>query len=134
MTVKELAIRVAAIEKKLAEVSGVSAAPTIRSVKVGDLEWQADVPDKTFTWQQGKDYAASLGDGWRLPTVKELLTLVDYEKRAPACGVFPDCPDEWFWSSSALSGYSTFAWSVYFSYGNTHFNDVSDAYRVRCVR
>ena len=47
--------------------------------RVGDLEWQADVPDKRFTWKEAKDYAASLGDGWRLPTIKELLILVDYE-------------------------------------------------------
>lgn len=109
-------------------------APAIRSVKVGNLEWQADVPEHEFTWQQAKDYAASLGDGWRLPTIQELLTLVDYTKRKPACSVFPDCPFEWFWSSSAYSGDTAYAWSVHFYGGDANYNVVGYYYRVRCVR
>ena len=109
-------------------------AEPIRTVKIGDLEWQADVPDRSFTWQEAKDYAASLGDGWRLPTIQELLTLVDYEKAMPACSAFPDCPSEWFWSSSALSGNSAYAWNVYFGYGNTRTIGVGGYNRVRCVR
>lgn len=109
-------------------------AEPIRSVKVGDLEWQADVPDRTFTWQEAHDYAASLGDGWRLPTIKELLTLVDYEKHEPACSVFPDCPSEWFWSSSAYAGNTPGAWIVYFNFGYSSNYDVGYTYRVRCVR
>jgi hypothetical protein len=110
------------------------AAPAIRTVKVGDLEWQADVPEQEFTWEEAKAYAASLGDGWRLPKIKELLTLVDYETHNPACSVFPDCPSEWFWSSSPVSGYTTGAWTVYFGYGSTTNFGVSAASRVRCVR
>ena len=106
----------------------------MRTVKVGKLEWQADVPDEEFTWEAAKAYAASLGDGWRLPTIKELLTLVDYDRRGPACSVFPDCPCDWFWSSSPVSGDSTAAWLVNFNYGYTNNADVSDTNRVRCVR
>lgn len=108
--------------------------PTIRSVKVGDLEWQADVPDRKFTWQEAQEYAASLGDGWRVPTIKELLTLVDYTSALPACSVFPDCPSEWFWSSSALSGSATDAWDVDFYYGDSGYLAVGSYLRVRCVR
>lgn len=109
-------------------------APAIRTVKVGDLEWQADVPDRTFTWAEAKEYAASLGDGWRLPTIKELLTLVDYEKYKPACSVFPNCPQDTFWSSSAYSGVATSAWGVFFDFGNVYSSGVGNTYRVRCVR
>lgn len=108
--------------------------PAIRTVKVGDLEWQADVPNEEFTWDEAKGYATSLGDGWRLPTIKELLTLVDYARVDPACSVFPDCPSGWFWSSSAYSGNTSYAWSVDFLDGYTNFYDVSATYRVRCVR
>lgn len=108
--------------------------PPIRTVKVGDLEWQADVPDEHFTWEDAKAYAASLGDGWRLPTIKELLTLVDYDRKSPACSVFPDCPRDWFWSSSPVSGYATLAWGVHFCGGSANRYDVSNTYRVRCVR
>ena len=106
----------------------------MRTVKVGKLEWQADVPDQEFTWEDAKAYAASLGDGWRLPTIKELLSLVDYETHNPACSVFPDCPSEWFWSSSPVSGGTTLAWYVYFYSGGTYYDAVSDTHRVRCVR
>ena len=132
------------INEKIAEIEEALAAlkvqvaqeqkPEIRTVKVGDLEWQADVPDRTYTWQEAKDYAASLGDGWRLPTIQELLTLVDYTKHNPACSVFPDCPSEWFWSSSAFSGVSSLAWVVYFYYGYTGNGVVGGYGRVRCVR
>ena len=108
--------------------------PPIRTVKVGDLEWQANVPDEEFTWEEAKAYAASLGDGWRLPTIKELLTLVDYGRKSPACIVFPDCPCDWFWSSSPVSGHATRAWGVYFTSGVTDYSGVSSTYRVRCVR
>ena len=103
-------------------------------MKVGDLEWQADVPDRQFTWSDANAYAASLGDGWRLPTIEELLTLVDYGKRNPACSVFPDCPSEWFWSSSVYSGDTAYAWSVSFYNGYTYNSVVSYTLRVRCVR
>ncbi len=130
--------------KKIAELEATLAAlkaqfsdyvpQAIRTVKVGDLEWQADVPDEEFTWEEAKAYAASLGDGWRLPTIKELLTLVDYEKVNPACSVFPDCPADRFWSSSAYAGYPTLAWGVNFDDGYTNAIVVGDANRVRCVR
>jgi len=130
--------------KKIAELEATLAAlkaqfsdyvpQAIRTVKVGDLEWQADVPDEEFTWEEAKAYAASLGDGWRLPTIKELLTLVDYEKVNPACSVFPDCPADRFWSSSACAGITSDAWNVYFYNGNTRYSGVGFSYRVRCVR
>ena len=130
--------KIAALELELATLKAAieetSKAQAIRSVKVGALEWQADVPDRTFTWAEAKEYAASLGDGWRLPTIQELLTLVDYSKHKPACSVFPDCPADWFWSSSALSGNTALAWDVHFGYGYASNVDVSDYYRVRCVR
>jgi hypothetical protein len=114
-----------------------AAKPSAHAIKtkiIGDLEWQEEVPDREFTWAQAKEYAASLGDGWRLPTIKELLTLVDYEKSQPACSVFPDCPIDWFWSSSAVSGDATDAWLVDFYYGYTANGGVGNTARVRCVR
>ena len=134
MTVKDLSARVAMLEKRLADMEIAQSRPSIRTVKVGNLEWQADVPDRQFTWSEANAYAASLGDGWRLPTIKELLTLVDYETHKPACSVFPACPSEWFWSSSALSGRSAYAWFVYFGYGSSGGVAVGNGLRVRCVR
>lgn len=106
----------------------------IKSVRVGSLEWQAEVPQEPMTWQQAKDYAANLDDGWRLPTRAELLTLVDDTRHDPACAVFPDCPSDWFWTSTPWAGSSSGAWVVNFSNGVAVNGGVGDGYRVRCVR
>jgi hypothetical protein len=37
------------------------------------------------------DYAAALGNGWRLPIIEELTTLVDYSRVSPATE-FPSHP------------------------------------------
>ena len=127
--------RLAALEAKVAALTGATEKSEIRSVKVSELEWRADVPDKRMTWQEAKDYAASLGNGWRLPTRAELLTLVDDTRCDPACSVFPDCPSEWFWTSTPWAGSSSLAWVVYFVNGYAYYDDVGyDGYRVRCVR
>jgi hypothetical protein len=105
----------------------------IKSVKVGELEWQAEVPEQCMTRQEAEDYAASLGDGWRLPTRTELLTLVDDTRCDPAC-VFTDCPSDWFWASTPWAGSSSGAWVVNFSNGVAVNGGVGDGYRVRCVR
>ena len=52
---------------------------------VTGLEWQQATAPGTYTWQQAIDYVASMNSGsgtygftdWRLPTIKELSTLVD---------------------------------------------------------
>lgn len=103
---------------------------TVRSVKVGDLEWQADVPDEKFTWEEAKAYADSLGDGWRLPTVQELVSLWDYDKGC--CPTFPGTKG-WFWSSSPLDNHVG-AWSVYFDLGLVGYSYRHAEYSVRCVR
>jgi hypothetical protein len=126
--------RLAALEAKVAALTGATEKPEIRSVKVGELEWQADVPDKRMTWQEAKDYAASLGNGWRLPTVRELLALVDFGVQKPACSVFPDCPSDWLWTSTPWAGSSSDAWVVNFDYGYASNNGVGYNSRVRCVR
>ena len=126
--IEELEAALAAIKAQVAKAQK----PEIRTVKIGNLEWQADVPRRKFTWQEAKDYAASLGDGWRLPTIQELLTLVDYTTHRPACSVFPDCPSEWFWSSSPYDNAD--AWSVYFGFGLVDFLSRHHGNAVRCVR
>jgi len=80
--------RISLLEKQVTDLKGLLGVgaverPAIRTVKVGDLEWQADVPDKRFTWGEAKAYAASLGDGWRLPTMQELLSQLSGSGRRP---------------------------------------------------
>lgn len=101
---------------------------SIRTVKIGNLEWQADVA-KRMTWDKAKEYAASLGDGWRLPTVQELVSLWDYDK--DCCPQFPEYKD-WLWSSSPYGSYS--AWIVGFGSGRVDGYGRSTESGARCVR
>jgi len=96
------------------------------------LEWQADATEP-ITWQEAMAYASGLGDGWRLPSVEELTTLIGYNRSNPATG-FPDHPSAWFWSSSILANYPRSAWLVSFSYGYVYYNAKYYSYHVRCVR
>jgi formylglycine-generating enzyme required for sulfatase activity len=103
------------------------------------LTWQQAVPAGTYTWAGAQAYCAGLslnGTGWRLPTCKELQTIVDDSQTNPSIDTtaFPSTPASWFWSSSPLAGSSSYAWSVLFNYGGTGNGIVSSAGDVRCVR
>jgi hypothetical protein len=94
----------------------------------------------TCSWAGAKTYCSGLSlggnSGWRLPTVKELSSIVDFTVRGPAIDqtAFPSTPSEEFWTSSPLAGSSGAAWSVYFYGGSSNYNPVSVGNRVRCVR
>ena len=105
------------------------------------LTWQRTVSSTTYTWADAKTYCAGVGaslggTGWRLPTLKELQTIVDYSQSIPSIDstAFPSTPAAWFWSSSPLAGSSSFAWLVYFGNGSAYYDGVSATDSVRCVR
>jgi hypothetical protein len=93
------------------------------------LEWGPD--EGEMTWHEAVAFAAAKGDGWRLPTVPELVAQFDYDKGEPRGAGWKR---DWYWSSSAFAGYTTYAWLVYFYHGYAGYNVVSAPYRVRCVR
>ena len=57
---------------------------------------------------------------WRLPTIYELESLVDYTKFDPAVNttIFPASPSWYFWSASADTSDPYTAWYVYFGIGD----------------
>ena len=61
---------------------------------------------------------------WRLPTVKELQTLVNYGVASPGPTIdttwFPNTQGSYYWSSSPYVGSSGYAWYVYFNYGSVY--------------
>jgi len=94
------------------------------------------------TWAKAKEiaeaYAAGLPDsGWRLPTVRELLALVDYERCNPAINadLFPETKSSAYWSSSAAAyAPESGAWVVYFNNGGAYWCYRDDHACVRAVR
>jgi hypothetical protein len=109
------------------------------------LEWQQKIPEGEFDWQSaanycGQEYAGSYG--WRLPTPKELLSIVDNGKFDPAINTdyFPDTNDEWFWTSADFASTESYdsgkAWFVRFDSGflSHKKKTESEKMHVRCVR
>lgn len=73
---------------------------------------------------------------WRLPNIKELLSIVDYDKVSPAIDtdVFPATVSDLYWSSTSYLDDPYYTWCVYFGDGFTSYvsKDANDY--VRCVR
>jgi len=113
---------------------------TVRDLGTG-LVWQRSAPDRTFTFDDARSYCDQLilagQPGWRLPSMTELLTLID-ERATTAplidATAFPHTPSEAFWTSSEFGGVSGMAWQVYFDHGNGLYGLASAQFRARCVR
>jgi hypothetical protein len=139
----------------LVSVTAAADAPKLRYTTVDgtvkdnrtSLTWQLAVDPTLRNWVDARSYCAQLplsNGGWRLPTLKELLTLIDPTRlTSPVLdtGVFVDAPAGLFWSSNVsvvpvtTGSPSDFAWSANFSDGTTNSSGkISDTYRVRCVR
>lgn len=115
---------------------------TISDLNTG-LMWQRSDTQNTGTrsWADANTYCNTATTGnhsdWRLPTVKELFSLVDFGRSNPAINTnyFPDCRASAYWSSEVYTFYGTdMAWSVDFTDGYVFDDPVSTTYSVRCVR
>lgn len=56
---------------------------------------------------------------WRLPNVKELMSIVDYGSSSPAIDapIFPNCKSDFYWTSTTLDYDNDYAFEVYFGTG-----------------
>jgi hypothetical protein len=85
-----------------------------------------------ITWDQAVAYCSSLtigGNTWRLPSVRELATLVDETQVAPAINrtMFPSTQygarsNNWYWASHAQRNSTTAWWGLNYDDGFTGFN------------
>ena len=73
---------------------------------------------------------------WRLPTKRELLSIVDNSRFKPAVDsrFFPKAASDYYWSSSPYADQQASAWQVYFLYGEASPNKKSEGNHVRLVR
>lgn len=108
------------------------------------LTWQRKPSATPLAWEAAQAYCASLTrvggftSGWRLPTINELLSIVDFRAAAPAIDstAFPGTPSTFFWTSTpyVYNGEHGKAWPVFFGAGYSNPAEVTQAYQVRCVR
>jgi hypothetical protein len=71
---------------------------------------------------------------WRIPNVKELQSIVNYGMISPASTVPGSTAAGGYWSSTAVAGDSSSAWSVFFSGGSVSNDDKDSSLCVRAVR
>ena len=90
-------------------------------------------------WQEAVDYCAALGGGYRLPEVKELISLVDYGVASPgpvlpAGHPFIDVQSSSYWSATSVANNPTFAWNVFFGNGIVFISNKTSDNFVWCAR
>jgi hypothetical protein len=110
---------------------------TVTDPKTG-LTWQRKLVKDGHTWAQAKAYCSSLaleGPGWRLPSLKDVKTLVD-RNFEPAIdpNAFPDTPPTNFWTSTPSKDRADVAWALDFELGSSSDEKVNQTFLVRCVR
>lgn len=111
---------------------------TVKDPKTG-LTWQRNISDAEYTWREAVNPCRALGSGWRLPALKELLTLVDpIRGSSPAIDTqaFPATSrTDVYWTASPFVGDRAQAWNVNFGGGGYASHDMIESeYSVRCVR
>lgn len=108
------------------------------------LFWQDDsrVGHIKKSWQGAKSYCATLNvdglSGWRLPTIKELFTIMDMSKHDPSIkSIFKNIANDtynYYWTSTLYADQDLVAWVIRFSRGNSDRYGKSSLNYVRCVR
>ncbi len=105
------------------------------------LEW-AKENGIDINWMAALRHCEELDYGgntdWRLPSIKELQSLVEIEMTSPAWS-FPDTPlESYYWSSTTYGAGAggTMALEIYFAYGSLLFDDKTSTSprAARCVR
>ena len=121
-------------------ISWLYAGDMVRDSATG-LVWQDNEAAKSVkkSWSGAKSYCRDLTLGghsdWRLPTIKELQSIVDIRKYDPAIkNGFRNVASYLYWSSSVSVSDSSEAWSVFFDSGRTNSGTKSCKGYVRCVR
>ncbi|MCG8427505.1 MAG: DUF1566 domain-containing protein [Chromatiales bacterium] len=96
-------------------------------------------PIGLYTWDNAKALTADFAgqSDWRLPTIQELQSIVDYTRSYPVIdpAVFSEAYiSSTFWSGSSFANDLHFAWGVDFSQGSTDLYSRNDYGYVRLVR
>ncbi len=97
------------------------------------LIWEKQGLEKRMSWKEALEYAETLGDNWRLPTIHELFSLIDFSRDNPASTSINSQPLN-YWSSTTSVNNMNYAWYVYFYNGSVNYSDKSESYYVRCVK
>ena len=111
------------------------------SDKKNAIYWQDNMSSKESTedWDDAVTYCDDLVinnmEHWRLPTFKELFSIVDYAHVDPAINpVFSFVKEGTYWTSTAFFPTKARAWTIDFRTGKTYYNYTTTNHAVRCVK
>ncbi|MCB4742772.1 MAG: DUF1566 domain-containing protein [Sulfurovum sp.] len=118
-----------------------SEATMVRDTRTG-LMWEdtSHTKETKITHPRAKAYCHQLKLGnfsnWRLPTIKELLSIVDYNRIEPATLKVFDYikEDSFYWTSTPVAKEDDEFWGINFKHGeSSRASEYYDRY-VRCTR
>lgn len=124
-----------------------SVTPVCIHDNITNLTWEVKTTvnmNDIFTWPNAAAYAGTVNGiglcgshaAWRVPTRRELLSIVDHGTNSPAIDTnfFPNTASEWYWTSDIYQPAPAGAWYVGFIDGGSSAHYQSNSYRVRLVR
>ncbi len=131
------------VDKEIPESVYINGGFTITDTVTG-LEWQRVDDNTARTYNDAYAYCIQLGNvnyaghaDWRLPSIWELQSIVDYREAYPAINTnaFPNTNKVEYWSSTIDERSAELAYAVDFEDGAIH-DSVSknEQYLTRCVR
>ncbi len=108
-----------------------------------DLMWQQSGSAERMTWQEAKAYVKQLNQehfadysDWRLPTIEELASLLEFTQQRPGNLFIASVFDltQWICWSADIFQSAANVWFVYFEHGYISNTDADSKLYVRAVR
>lgn len=102
------------------------------------LSWQKADDGDLRSWDEALGYCEDLSlasyTNWRLPSIRELISIVDDRVSHSAIDSLFQCRSSPYWSSTSHTIYPDSAWGVHFLYGDDYRSIKTYSYYARCVR
>ncbi len=100
------------------------------------LEWKDDdtTDSVKMTWEKANEYCSQGNNVWRLPTRRELSSLVNYSKYNPSINdSFNNTASDYYWTIDTSLRDRSKAWAISFAEGVETAVSKSSSYFVRCL-
>jgi len=125
----------------LNSLAGAKSSSNVVKDERNGIYWQDTEDSKVSSedWDDAELYCDKLVlngmEKWRLPTFRELLSIVDYSRSNPAINpLFAHVDEGTYWTSTDFSPTTSRAWTIDFRTGKTYYNYKTTNHAVRCVK